>query len=213
MKVFPILPGDQYVGFEDMKVFQVGGEDVYLGQRELSCTNGTVFIDDEGNETYIPSCSPTVLKFMDDVFHSLLTGSKNPLILVAINPRVNAKGHTFENAELLQERCAREGNHFVAIVFTGGKGIQVKMSSSRDWEDYTDLVVDDGKALDVGKVIQKVHDHDMVGPKVPIACFAYAKMQRSITYRCNDRVPTHVVTFLGPNHNLSNVAQTMGRGT
>ena len=211
VSIYPIMPGDQYVGLEDMKVFQVNGKNTYLGQDELSCTDGTSFTDEDSNETYIPYCSDLMLGFMDSVFDGLSQGRKNALVLLAINPRVHAPGHTFHNASRLQLKCAREGKHFAAISFTGSKGIQVKLSSSHKWDDYSELVADDGEVLDVGKVIQSVHDE--VGPKVPIACFAYAKMQRSITYRCNDRVPTHVVAYLGPRHNLSNVTQTIGRGT
>ena len=211
VRVFPILPGDQYVGLQDMKVFQANGENTYLGQEELSYSDGSSYTDEDSNETYIPSCSDSILGFMDSVFEGISQGRKNALVLLAINARVHAPGNTFENASRLQTKCAREGNHFAAISFTGSKGIQVKLSFSDKWVDYSEFVADDGEALDVGKVIQSVHDK--VGPKVPIACFAYAKMQRSITYRCDDRVPTHVVASLGPMHNLSNVAQTIGRGT
>lgn len=211
VRVFPISPGDQYVGLEDMKVFQINGKNTYLGQKELSCMGGTPITDEDSNDTYIPSCSNSILRFVDSIFDELSQGRKNALVLLAINPRVHASGHIFHSASRLQLKCAREGKNFAAIAFTGSEGIQVKKSSVEPWVDCSKLVVDNGKVLDVGKVIQAVHNE--VGPKVPIACFAYAKMQRSITYRCNDRVPTHVVASLGPRHNLSSVAQTIGRGT
>jgi hypothetical protein len=116
---------------------------------------------------------------------------------------VYAEGNVQQKAERIQEKYAGHGKNVVVITYTG-KCISKRLPGGKHWIAYD-------KGISIGNVIEEVDQQQ--GLHMPIMIFGFTKMRRGVSYRSNQRVPTHLVISLGRGHNAMNVIQAMGRAT
>ena len=63
----------------------------------------------------------------------------------------------------------------------------------------------------VGDLIQELDD--FCGIETPIFCFGFSKMQRGVSFRSDNRVPTHLIHSYGNGYCLEKTIQCQGRAT
>ena len=82
-------------------------------------------------------------------------------------------------------------------------------------ESLESLVVDDfvefgNRDCTISDLIQRLHDNY---GSVPIFCFGFSKMQRGMSFRSDDRVPTHMIHAFGAGYSIDKTLQSLGRAT
>ena len=124
------------------------------------------------------------------------------------DPRVAANGHVFTKAQMVQDAYYKtEKKRIVAIVFVGN-GIHVRHNpKDRGFfhEEY--------KGKTISEVIQEIDDDPGHGLDKPIFIFGFSKMNRGMSFRSTNRVPTHMLVSRGGGYSIEDVIQTLGRGT
>lgn len=216
--MFSLETKEEYMGIHDMKPLMVAGKAVRLKQNELKIGEGVpVQVTPEGSEgneemddlastsnsydDFIPSTNEKVLRLYDDALCSDQK-RRGVLVLDCTNPRVFAANNVKEKAERVQEKYLLEGKRIVVVINVGA-GPSKKLPGE-NWLPY-------GNSTKIGEII-KIIDEEQ-GLEMPVFVFAFSKMKRGISYRSDQRVPTHFVLSLGRGHNAMNVIQAMGRAT
>jgi hypothetical protein len=183
-----IEPLDDYASIEDMKVFtDADGKQVFLSGRELSLTS----------HEDIPYCNEKALSFYRYAVNS--PGVKGTLVLDVTCPRVNAEGNIFDKAERIQHIH----NQIIVVAIYGG-GIRYKTDIDKEWERAE-------KGMCIGEVLEKLDVE--YGLEWPIFVFGFSKMQRGMSFRSNQRVPSHILLSLGDGYSTEGMIQALGRAT
>eukprot|EP00978_Attheya_sp_CCMP212_P026854 scaffold89047_cov44-Attheya_sp.AAC.1 len=224
--IFQIDPDPDYMGHDDMKPLEVNGENVYLELNELKHATGvsakvegvhvttgsdsedgtdrdTVMSEEEDDDDdfIIPYTNKSVMQLYEDALSG--ESKKGVLLLDCTNPRVYVQGNVQQKAERIQEKYAGLGKKVAVLTYTG-KCISKRLPGENNWTEYD-------KGTCIGRVIEEVDQKQ--GLHMPIMIFGFTKMRRGVSYRSNQRVPTHLVISLGRGHNAMNVIQAMGRAT
>ena len=186
-----IQPDAAYVGTECFEpLLDRNNEHLFLTANEL--TNRNNFI------------SPKVLAMYDDA-----AGHQRSLLLDVTSPSVNTQGSIYDKSRVLLGRHP----HAVVIVVSGreifsqcGVGAQPADPAKRP------AYVRGGRVTGKAKVFQEVLTTiDIDFPQSPIFVFGYSQMQRGISYRSSNRVPSHMVLLFGKAMSLCRLVQAAGR--
>ena len=196
--MFQIETSPNYVGVEDFCPLKIDDADLYLDANELSHSDGYLL----NNHCFIPKTNERVIQLYDDA----LSGGadrRGVLVLDCTTPRVTAEGNLIQKAERVQALYSARGTNIVVVVYVG-RGISVRYPDckSLEWLD---------KTVKIGEAIEQI-DNDS-GLDMPVFVFGFSMMRRGISFRSNNRVPTHLVIALGMAHNAMNTVQAHGRGT
>ncbi|CAB9507760.1 expressed unknown protein [Seminavis robusta] len=150
---------------------------------------------------YIPyTCAKTMLLYRDAL--SDPDKKKGVLVLDATGPRAWVPGNIFEKAVCIQDTFRQEKRDIAIVIFVGD-GIYYRRPGFEQGRCV--------KGRTIGTVIEQL-DREL-GLEVPIFVFGWLKMQRCISFRSNQRVPTHFVLHLGARFSIESVIQARGRGT
>mmetsp|Transcript_23197 Transcript_23197/g.64491 ORF Transcript_23197/g.64491 Transcript_23197/m.64491 type:complete len:880 (+) Transcript_23197:70-2709(+) len=241
LEIMPIGQSDDYLGIEKMLPFQKEGEDVFIpdDSSELkkgiaySCTSNGVdaweqtnLCDDDDNQPIFkdefstfdwptgkfPSCDhletiPYTTQEMMDLYRSACESNQKKqgaLVLDCTVPRVDSSGNIFEKACCVQNEMKARFDKDVVLIVNVGSGIYVRRPGFGKGRIVSNV-------RQLSEVLEALHKE--FGKKIPFFVFGYFKMRRGLSCRCNQRVPTHVVLYLGKNHSMDNYVQSLGRGT
>jgi len=184
----------------------VTGEDVFFTKQDnYSGVLDTVhFKDHEGNMVVIPhnATGPKNSYMCPEVwkFYEAASKTKRALLLDVMSPRVLAAANNFERSKLIQERFPN-----VCFVVVTGTDSFVLRPGHEDFEEPRKL-----NEVKVGAVLTEL-DKEM--GNTPIFVLGYSKMERSISYRADGRVPTHMTVSIGGTMSFERLIQTLGRCT
>ena len=191
-----IQPDGEYVGTEAFVALTHNGRDLYLGPNELNNRND--FMTRKVETMYADAAR-----------------YQRSLLLDVTSPAVTAAGNIYvKAAKLLQLHP-----HAVAIVVSGreimcqaGSTAQPRSGLPQDgkyslaW--YRRKQASTGRARSFQTVLTQ---YDLDFPTTPIFVFGYSQLQRGISYRSSDRVPSHMVLQFGKAMSLCRLVQAAGR--
>ncbi len=194
LKFFELEADDEYVGLEDLKPLTRDGKEVFLEHGEI---NSDAFVGD------IPYANEKVMALYNDAMSDtnregiLLMDCSCPFVNV---PEINVK----KKAEAVQEYYRRaDKNKYLTVVTFTGDGTSFK-PPNQPWDESK-------KKSNIGDIIKYIDK--LYYLQMPIFIFGYSKICRGISFRSDERVPTHMLVSLGMGHNCSTVIQTLGRAT
>ena len=118
IKMYQIEPGDDYIGVDQMKPFELNGETHYLEKTELKKDQG--FSPSGRASDYIPFTNESVMAMYYDALRP------HALLLDATCHLVNTEGSIFEKASKVQNALFILKKCHVALVVVIGSGIFVK---------------------------------------------------------------------------------------
>ena len=117
-------------------------------------------------------------------FYKAAAETPKALLLDVMSPRVLATANNFERSKIIQARF----KHVCFVVVTGSE-IRVLKPRKQDFGAPRKL-----NSVKIGDVLTEL-DKEM--PRTPIFVLGYSKMERSISYRADARVPTHMAVSIG----------------
>ena len=189
-----IEPDASYVGTEAFEALCLpNGTQLFLGPGELSNKND--FTSEKVRKMYADAAR-----------------YPRSLLLDVTSPSVTAAGNIYTKAANLL--CAHP--HAVVIVVSGKEIMRragpeargrVEMTQA-ERQAYAIKQSVTGKAKVFQTVLTQV---DIDFPQTPIFVFGYSQMQRGISYRSSNRVPTHMVLQFGKAMSLCRLVQAAGR--
>lgn len=236
-----IEPSKEHVGFgvNDLNpLTSSDGQEVFLEQGELSVQCGSVHLEsksshqprtkliegsgeslfirekrdhesviDENGEgvwrTDVDLAIPYTNENVMLLYREALKHPKGVLIIDCTNPRVSVSGNVFEKASLVQNLFWREGFE-VAVVVSVGDGISYRLAGvANGWCCAKDVTL--------GNAIERIDLQ--CGLETPVFVFGYHKLNRCVSVRSSQRVPTHICVHRGAATSIEDVFQTLGRGT
>lgn len=131
------------------------------------------------------------------------------LYLDISSPRVYADNNIFDKAN-----NAQETHPHICVLVYAGSGIKFRRpgDAQNEWQTPR-TIFKNGKERKktIGEVINDLDIDATVGLKTPIFIFGYTKMQRGCSFRSDNRVPTHILLFLGRCQSMEKMVQALGR--
>ncbi len=181
--VHELIGTKDYVGLDMQVPFKIDGNDQFLQPKELTKSN-----------QYWSSLAQA---FYAD---ALKPGSEMVLILDICNSRVTAEVNIYDRAEMIQRIFP--DIRLIIFCVSGSAidkydgGIKCLLKDHRDKSKLSDYI--------------KAHDKN---PNIPIIVIGYSQMIRGISYRSGERVPTHILNFMGASKSSEDLIQSRGRAT
>lgn len=229
--LFPIKPKANYVGVKSLQAPESNGKEQFLDVASLEKgffyennksldaggmkrNNAPLFRNDKRlaasrfngrkKKRTIPFWNDQCNQLLDTVFKEREKGNEGHLILVGTSPWVNKEpGNIFEQATYVQDFCFSSGQRFIAVC-VNAEDISYRYPGQKFGHKCygKPSICDFLNAIDKDK---------RFGLNIPVVIFGYNKLKRSISYRSDQRVPSHVIMYPRMGQSCENVRQAIGR--
>eukprot|EP00037_Helgoeca_nana_P032988 m.416240 g.416240 ORF g.416240 m.416240 type:complete len:690 (+) comp29892_c0_seq1:131-2200(+) len=196
--MLPLFTNERYESVKGSDLFVTAAND-YFGVLETK-----PFRTLDGKMVCIPTGATTVkTNFLcPELWAFYEQASKNPkaLLLDVISPRVWAAGNNRTRALLIQKRFPN-----VCFIVITGSEIMVLRPGDATFSSSQRL-----RDTEISDVLTKI---DTENKGAPIFVLGYSKMERSMSYRSDQRLPTHMTVDIGKRLSFERLIQTLGRCT